>query len=252
MSEHIRVETANRVTTLTISRPEKKNALTQAMYTVMADALIAYGESDDARAFVITGEGEYFTAGNDLMDFSMADRAEEMPPVMRFLMAILDCPKPVICAVNGPGIGIGLTMLLHADLSYAAQSATLNAPFVKLSVVPEAGSSILLPAAVGMAVANDILLAGRVLSAEEAHGYGLVSRVFPDDTFQNEVQKIAQQVAQSSPTAMRRSKALIRSQRDTVAEQMMAESKVFVEQLRSADFAESVSALMEKRAPNYG
>lgn len=251
MTDTIKLQTKDRVTTLTISRPDKRNALTQDMYAAMADAIEAYGQSDDARAFVITGEGEYFTAGNDLMDFSMADRGAETPPVMRFIMAILDCPKPLICAVNGPAIGIGLTMLLHADLCFAAQSATINAPFVKLSVVPEAGSSILLPATVGMAVANDILLAGRVLSADEAHGYGLISRVLPDADFHAQAHEIAAQVAASSPTAMRKSKALIRSNREEIRAQILKESAEFLAQLKSPDFAESVAALMEKRAPNY-
>lgn len=252
MSEFIQVTTQDRVTTLTIARPEKRNALTQDMYAAMAAAINDYATSDDARAFVITGEGEYFTSGNDLMDFSTADRTHDLPPVAQFLHAILNCPKPLIAAVNGPAIGIGLTMLLHCDMAYAAQSATFGAPFVKLAVVPEAASSMLLPAAVGMAVANDILLAGRTLSAQEAHEYGLISRVFADAELSDEVSAIARHVAACSPTAMRKSKALIRYNRAEIAAQMEAESDVFVEQLKSADFAESVAAFMQKRPANFG
>ena len=251
MSEHIVISKEERVTTLTIARPEKKNAITQTMYAAMADALNAYGEDDAARAFVFTGASDMFTAGNDLQDFAAGGAGGENPPVARFLNAIRDCPKPLIAAVNGPAIGIGLTMLLHCDLAYAGESATFSAPFVKLGLVPEAGSSMLLPASVGMAVANDILLAGRKLSAEEAHRYGLVSRVFPDADLAIAVQEIARSVSHSAPTALRQSKALIRSQREHVAEHMAVEGRIFLEQLQSADFAESVAAMMQKRQPVY-
>lgn len=251
MSDHIRITTQDRVTSLTIDRQDKKNAITQAMYAAMADALNTYAETDDARVFLITGAGDMFTAGNDLKDFSTGPRGEETPPVLRFLAAIRDCPKPVMAAVNGPGIGIGLTMLLHCDLVYAGESATLSAPFVKLGLVPEAASSMLLPAQVGMAVANDILLTGRTLTAEEALRFGLVARVFADEVLMAQVNKIAQAVAASAPTALVQSKALIRNQRDLVERQMIAEGKIFSQQLKSPDFAESVAAMMQKRAPVY-
>lgn len=251
MTEHIKITTDARVTTLTINRPDKKNAITQAMYAVMADAINTYAETDDARAFVITGAGDMFTAGNDLQDFSTADRSAEEPPVTRFLQAILNCPKPLIAAVNGPAIGVGLTMLLHCDLVYAGQSATFNAPFVKLGLVPEAGSSILLPEAVGMAVANDILLGGRTLTAEEAVRFGLAARVVPDAELGTTAHKIARGVAASAPDAMRKSKSLIRSQHERIANQMRTEGKIFVEQLQSPEFSESVAAMMQKRAPVY-
>jgi enoyl-CoA hydratase/carnithine racemase len=251
MSAHIRTDTEDRVTTLTIARPDKKNAITQEMYGAMADALIAYGETDTARAFVITGTGDMFTAGNDLADFASAPREAGEPNVVRFLNAIRDCPKPVIAAVNGQAIGIGLTMLLHCDLVFAGESASLSAPFVKLGLVPEAGSSLLLPAAVGMAVANDLLLTGRALSADEALRFGLVSRVFRDAALMPETARVAAQIAASSPEALRHSKALVRSQRAQIAEHMTAEAALFARQLQSPDFAESVAAMMQKRAPVY-
>lgn len=252
MSEHIKINREGRVVTLTIARADKKNALTQEMYSVMADTLEAYGQNEDERALVITGEGDMFTAGNDLHDFAKGDRVEEVPPVWRFLAAIRDCPKPVIAAVNGHGIGIGLTMLLHCDLVYAAKSATLSVPFVKLGLVPEAASSTLLPAAVGMAVANDMLLAGRAITAEEAERFGLVARVFDEAELAGEVAKIAAGVAAMAPKAMVLSKALIRDNRESVAEKMAIEGKDFAAQLQGPEFAESVAAMMQKRAPDYG
>ncbi|SIN68428.1 Enoyl-CoA hydratase [Parasphingorhabdus marina DSM 22363] len=253
MSNNIDLSTADRVTTLTIARADKKNAITQDMYAAMAEAITDYGQDMDVRALVITGAGDMFTAGNDLQDFSTggADQ-DEIPPVSRFLHALRDCPKPVVAAVNGPAIGVGLTMLLHCDLVYAGQSATFNAPFVKLGLVPEAASSLLLPAAVGMAVANDILLAGRTLNAEEALRFGLIARIFPDGELQEAARQIALHIASSAPNALRQSKSLIRNQRDQIADQMQAEGRLFVDQLQSPDFRESVAAMMEKRAPNYG
>lgn len=250
MSEPILVAQRGRVTTVTLNRPEKKNALTQAMYATLADAFETYA-GDAQRALILTGQGEMFSAGNDVGDFARGDRGD-LPPVMRFLGALQDCPKPVLVAVNGPAIGVGLTLLLHADLVFAGARATFNAPFAKLALVPEAGSSMLLPAAVGMAVANDLLLAGRTLSAPEALGFGLVSRVFPDSELQAGVDAVADQIAAMAPDGLRKSKALIRGpNREAVRAQMMAEAKVFSAQLETRAFAESVAAVMEKRAPRY-
>ncbi len=252
MTDSITVSDAGGIRTVTLHRPEKKNAITQAMYQAMADAIRSYGTDNSLRALVITGVGDSFTAGNDLMDFASGNRSDhDTPPVGQFLDAISSCPKPLIAAVNGMAIGVGLTMLLHCDLVYAGKSATFSAPFVKLGLVPEAASSMLLPASVGMAIANDILLAGRTLSADEAHQYGLVARVFDDSALMDEVGTIAASVAAAAPTALKRSKALIRHQRAAVASHMATEAQIFGEQLASPDFAESVAAMMEKRAPKY-
>ncbi|MEM7739221.1 MAG: enoyl-CoA hydratase-related protein [Pseudomonadota bacterium] len=251
MTPGIDISTSDHITRLTINRPEKKNAITQAMYGAMADALEAYGEDDAIRAFVFTGAGDMFTSGNDLQDFATGSSEHDVPPVFRFLTAIAHCPKPLIAAVNGPAIGVGLTMLLHCDLVYAAKAATFGAPFVKLGLVPEAASSLLLPEVVGMAIANDILLAGRTLTASEAHDYGLVARVFAEADLEREVHAIAAQVAASAPTAMKHSKSLIRHRQKLVADHMKVEAKLFNQQLQSTDFAESVAAMMQKRAPVY-
>tara|TARA_R110002033_G_scaffold73183_2_gene124520 strand:+ start:83 stop:841 length:759 start_codon:yes stop_codon:yes gene_type:complete len=251
MIENIQITTADRVTTLTIARPEKRNAITQAMYGAMADALEHYATSDDSRAFVITGADEYFTSGNDIRDFSMGDQGDATPPVLRFLTAISHCPKPVIAAVNGPAIGVGVTMLLHCDLVMAAAGATFSTPFVQLGLVPEAGSSMLLPAAVGMAVANEMLLAGRVLDATEAVNFGLASRVFSSADLLGKVHATAINVAASAPNSMKETKGLIRHGRDQMLEQMQKESVLFAAQLKSTEFAEVVQAKMLKRMPVF-
>lgn len=251
MTDHVTITSQNRVTTLTMARPEKRNAISQAMYAKMAQALRDYAQDDDARALVITGTGEYFTAGNDLNDFATGSDPDAPPPVVQFLEAISSCTKPVIGAVNGPAIGVGLTMLLHCDLAFASQSATLSAPFVGLGLVPEAASSLLLPQAVGAAVANDIFMTGRALSAQEALQFGLVSRVFESADFTDQIAHIALQIANSAPNALKRTKALVSHQRDLIASHMSKEGLIFREQLQSPDFAESVAAKMQRRAPVF-
>lgn len=251
MAENITLQTVERVTTMTIARPAKRNAITQDMYAAMADALEDYARSDDSRAFVITGAEDYFTSGNDLQDFVMGPRGDGVPPVIRFLTAVSTCPKPLIAAVNGPAIGVGVTMLLHCDLIIASDTATFSTPFVKLGLVPEAASSLLLPATVGMAVANDMFLANRVLDADEAVRFGLASRVFPFTDLMVETAKIAAQLADSAPTSMLKTKSLIRHGQAQMTAQMEKESVLFAEQLKSPEFAEVVAAKMQKRMPVF-
>jgi enoyl-CoA hydratase/carnithine racemase len=252
MTDHITQTLENRVLTLTINRPERKNALTQAMYGALADAINAANDDKAIRAIIITGAGDMFTAGNDLGDFaSDMERASGEPPVTRFLNGIRDAETPLIAAVNGPAVGVGLTMLLHCDIAYASESANFRAPFTALGLVPEAGSSLLLPLSVGNSMANEILLAGRILTASEALACGLVSRVVPDAGLMAAARACAQQVAAAAPTAIRRSKALIRMNRDAVKARMDAEGKAFAEQLKSPDFAEAATAFREKRKPVF-
>lgn len=246
MTEYVLSSVADRVLTLTWNRPERKNALTHAMYSAVAEALEHASSDTGIRAVVITGSGDAFTAGNDMGDFAAGMPAGE-PPVTRFLRALRDCEKPLIAGVNGIAVGVGLTMLLHCDLVYAANTATLRAPFAQLGLVPEAGSSMLLPLAVGMAWANDVLIAGRVLTANEALSIGLVSRVVPATELPNLLLEIANSVAALAPSAVRGTKLLVRRNRQAVVEQMDAESELFSAQLRSPDFQEAARAFMERR-----
>lgn len=252
MTDNVKLDLADRILTITIARPERKNALTQAMYGKMADAINGANDDKAVRAIVFTGEGDMFTAGNDLNDFaSIEERESGTPPVTRFLNAIRDAEKPIIAAVNGPGIGVGLTMLLHCDIAYAAASANFRTPFSQLGLVPEAGSSLLLPRMVGRSMANDLLLGGRILSADEALACGLVSRVVPDGELMDAAMKTARIIANSPPSAIRKSKALINMNRDEIAQQMQTEGKVFAAQLQSPEFAEAAAAFAQKRAPVF-
>lgn len=250
MTAQVAINTENRVMRIQLMRPEAKNALNHAMYAAMADALIEANTSNDIRCVVLTGSEDSFTAGNDLADFA-AEMPEGEWPVMRFLNTLRDMDTPVLVAINGLAVGVGVTMLLHSDLAFASKAASFSAPFTKIGLVPEAGSSLLLPLAVGNAWANDMLLANRKLDAQEALSAGLVSRVLPADTLLSTAIDVAENIAALAPGAMSASKRLIRNQRERVIAQMQAEGEIFAAQLKSPEFAESVAAMMEKRLPNF-
>lgn len=233
-----------------MNRPDQKNALTHAMYAAIADALEELNTDDTLRVATITGAGDAFTSGNDLMDFA-AGNTDGPPPVLRFLDNIRDAEKPVIAAVNGIAVGVGLTMLLHCDLAFASNTARFKAPFPHVGLVPEAGSSLLLPQALGNAWANDILLAGRTLDADDALRAGLISRVYSPAELIEKTNETAAIIAAQAPNAMKKSKRLIRSNRPDVIERMKAEGVLFDEQLRSPEFAECAAAFMQKRAPKF-
>lgn len=250
MTNLVKTEREGRVLSIIMNRADKKNALTHEMYGAMADALQLAEDDAQIRCVIITGEGDTFTAGNDLGDFA-AGLPEGKPPVARFLESILNCDKPVMAAVNGPAVGVGLTMLLHCDLSYASETATFRAPFPHLGVVPEAGSSLLLPASIGTAWANDVFIAGRVLNASDALAAGLISRVFSAAALLPECKSIAARIAAQAPNAMRGTKRLVRSNRRAITERMQKEGALFAEQLKSPEFMEAAMAYMQRRLPDF-
>jgi enoyl-CoA hydratase/carnithine racemase len=250
MSEHIHVEIIDRVQRIVIDRPRKKNALTPAMYTAIADALASGEASDGVRVHYITGAGTTFTAGNDMATF--LNPSAFMAPVVRFLTAIRDASKPLVIAVNGAAIGVGVTMLLHADLVYAATSARLRTPFVDLGLVPEAGSSLLMPTTMGHTRAAELLLLGETLSAQRACESLLVNEVLDDDALETHAMRQAVRLANRAPAAMRASKALMRRANATALRETMDEEyRVFAERLASPELAEAVTAFLEKRAPEF-
>ena len=146
MSDHIKIDRAGGILTLTISRPDKKNALTAAMYAALADAITAADGDSSTRVILITGSDDSFTAGNDLKDFLENQPGEAASPVFRFMHALAGARTPIVAAVNGLAICIGTTLLLHCDLVYAVETARFQLPFVNLGLVPELGSSLILPA----------------------------------------------------------------------------------------------------------
>jgi enoyl-CoA hydratase/carnithine racemase len=251
MSEHIVTEQNAAVLTIRMSRPEKKNALTGAMYTAMADALHAGITDASVRCILFTGAGGVFTSGNDLRDFASAPPAGADSPVFQFLRALSGCQKPIVAAVNGLAIGIGTTMLLHCDLIVADPATRFSLPFINLGLVPEAASSLLLPRMMGHARAAELLLLGDMFSAEVAERVGIVNRLSAPDQVEAEAMVWAQQLAAKAPTAMQMSKALLKSETAGVQERMREEAAQFVPQLRGPEFREAFAAFMEKRAPRF-
>jgi enoyl-CoA hydratase/carnithine racemase len=247
----IQTSQADGILTIAFNRPDKKNALTSAMYAVIADALEAAETNNAVRVVVLTGNGGVFTAGNDLKDFLQNPPQGENSPVFRFLRAISTASKPLVAAVTGVAIGVGTTMLLHCDLVYVGAGAKLSLPFVNLAVVPEAASSLLLPAMIGHHRAAELLMLGEPFDAETAKAYGIANAVVADAEVLGEAMKVAAKLAAKPPTALRLTKQLMRQSRGDVAGQMAAESAHFRAQLQSAEAREAMTAFFQKRPPKF-
>ena len=249
---HILTETRDRVLRIEIARPDKKNALTQEMYKAMADALAAADGDPAVRAVLVHGTRGCFTAGNDLKDFLERPPHSEESPTHRFLRGIATFGKPLLAAVNGPAVGIGTTMLLHCDLVYAAPGARFQLPFVPLGLVPEAGSSFLLPYIAGYQRAAELLLLGQPFDADKACAAGFITAVVPEAELFERARASALAIAALPPEALRATKALIKGRfAKHVAEAMADEGKVFGERLSSPEAREAMTAFFEKRKPDF-
>ena len=249
---HLLLDTSDGVRTLTIDRPERKNALTPAMYTALVDELRAAEADDAVRVIVVTGTGDSFTSGNDLADFMNTPPAGEDSPVFQLLLTLLALHKPLVAAVNGIAIGIGVTMLLQCDLVYAADSAKLQLPFVGLGLVPEGGSSYVLPRLMGHARAAELLMLGEKFSADEAAKAGLVTRVYPASELMSAVREKAQALAAKPTVSVRLTKELLRGpQRAALRDALEREGALFLERLTSAAAMEAFTAFFEKRRPDF-
>jgi enoyl-CoA hydratase/carnithine racemase len=251
MAEHIVLSIQDRVLTLRLDRPEKKNALTLGMYRGMIEAL-QQAEADPAvRVVLITGSDDCFTAGNDLMDFANAKPGETSPAII-YLQTLAAAQKPVIAAVGGVAVGIGTTMLLHCDLAYAATSARFQLPFVNLGLCPEAGSSVLLPALMGHRRAAELLLFGEPFSAEVAHELGIVNAVISGSEVLSTAMAKALQLAEKPPAALQTTKALLkRGTAGSIADAMARETEKFAALLQGPEAREAMMAFMQRRKPDF-
>lgn len=232
------------------ARPLKKNALTLAMYNRMTAVLTEAAADATVKVVVFGSTSEIFTAGNDLVDFMQNPPVGEDSPVYRFLTTLSCFEKPLIAAVDGKGIGLGLTMLLHCDLVYCSERASLVAPFVNLGLVPEAASSLLLPKLVGHARAAEILLLGQPIGAQQALSLGLVNAIVPSEQLMPHVLGIARALAEKPPVALKLTKALLKESA-LIQERMKREGELFSAQLHSAEVAEAITAFFEKRKPVF-
>jgi len=248
----INTTTRNGVSTVEIARPDKKNALTAAMYQSMADALRAADADPGIRVVIIQGQPGIFTAGNDLEDFLQNPPRGEDIPAVRFMTALVELQKPVIAAVTGQAVGIGVTLLLHCDFVYVAADARLVMPFVSLGLVPEFGSSLLLPQLMGHARAAEKLLLGDPIGAEEAVACGLASAALPAGSVVAHAEAVAARLGALAPGALRESKRLLRAhQRTAVSDAIQRESLVFAARLLTPEAKEAFHAFFERRTPDF-
>jgi enoyl-CoA hydratase/carnithine racemase len=249
----INTELHEDVLRITIDRPEKKNALTMAMYTAMAEAVEQGDANPDVRVILLHGNGDSFTAGNDLQDF-MANpwKGQDVPPAVRFMMAVAQAKKPVITAVQGSAVGIGVTILLHCDLVYAADNAKLMMPFVNLGIIPEAGSTVLAPALMGHQRAAELFMLGAPISAQRAYELGLVNAVVPADKLMETAMGAARLLAEKPAAVIRATKALMKKAGAAETERAIQEElQVLVERLSSSECREALMAFLQKRKPDF-
>lgn len=240
------------VLTITVSRPDKKNALTNAMYGALADALERAESEADIRVALLRADGEIFSAGNDLGEFAAQSvgKGPAVRHVERFLRNLTTASKPVMAAVQGKAVGVGTTMLLHCDYVLLAEDAQLIAPFIDLALVPEASSSLLMPLRIGHVRAFEMFALCEPVSADDACTWGIANKVVGREQLHAEAQRIADRIAQKPAGALALAKGLMRNT-ERVLEHMERESKIFSAQLRSEEAKEAFSAFAEKRKPDF-
>lgn len=252
MTEHVKTEIADGIMTLTLRRPEKKNALTGAMYDALSEALGQAEADASVRVVLFQGDGDSFTAGNDLADFASQARGESAidSPAHRFIETISKASKPLVAAVQGNAVGVGTTMLLHCDLVYLAENARLITPFVNLALVPEAASSWLLPLRIGHARAYAMFALGEPMEAAAALGCGLANAVVPPGELRKRAHDAAMTLVKRSAGALSLTKKLMRDHQ-RIAAQMAEEGQLFKERLKTPEAREAFAAFAERRQPDF-
>lgn len=250
---NIQTEVEGAILRITINRPEKKNALTTQMYTDLANTFEHAEANPKVRVVLLHGNGDSFTAGNDLEDFlRMPWSGEELPAAVRFMLVVANATKVVIAAVHGSAVGIGTTILLHCDLVYAADGARFMMPFVNLGIVPEAGSTMLVPRLVGHQRAAELLMLAAPLTARRAYELGLVNAVIASHELLTTAMDAARQLAAKPAGALRATKQLLKQrQRKELDEAMREELRVLRHHLGSPETKEALTAFLEKRKPDF-
>jgi enoyl-CoA hydratase/carnithine racemase len=246
---HIHTARQGKALILTMARPARRNALTLAMYDAMTAALHEAAADPDVAAVCLRGEGGAFTSGNDLMDFMQNPPSGQDSPVFRFLQAVLDFPKPLVAAVQGFAIGIGTTVLLHCDLAFADDSATFQMPFVNLALVPEAASSLLLPATMGHRRASELLLLGDRFDAHKAREYGLLNAVWDPADFDQKLADTLTALCERPAESLRLTKQLLKARhRAATQDAMLEEAAHFITRLQSPEFFQVLQGFLARKA----
>jgi enoyl-CoA hydratase/carnithine racemase len=251
MSEFVSVALEAGVLTVTMARPDKKNAITNAMYGALADALDRAEADSSIRAVLFQGDGDSFTAGNDMADFAaMSNGHQGERHVVRFVAGLAAATRPLVAAVQGNAVGIGTTMLLHCDLVYLAPTARLITPFVNIALVPEAGSTYLLPQRVGYARAYAMFALGEPVDAATAVAIGLANAVVPLEELRTKARAAAEALARRPFGSLQHTKALMRDVGE-IKSHIDREGKIMAERLVSAEAREAFAAFAEKRQPDF-
>jgi len=251
MPDYVAILVKGGILTIRMNRPDKKNALTHAMYDAMGKAIRDADTDPAVRVVLITGTADCFCAGNDLKDFLDDPPKSKNSPVLNFLEALTQAKLPVVAAVNGPAVGIGVTMLLHCDFVYIAKGASLSLPFIDLGLVPEAAASMLLPHIAGHPRAAELLMLGEPFTPKEAVDMGIANGTCEPDDLEATALKTAMKLAAKPRNALLQTKALMRSDFESVAKRIDREAEIFKECLDSADAKEAFSAFKEKRKPKF-
>jgi len=253
VTDHIQTELSGGVLTVTLARPEKKNAITQAMYVALSDAAERARTDEAVRVLLFRAEGDAFSAGNDIGDFiaigSQTDQPFDMS-VFRFLRAMAELDKPAVAAVRGRAVGIGLTLLLHCDMVVVAEDALLSVPFINLALAPEAASSLLLPAAIGHQRAFEMFALGEPVDGRTAVAWGLANRAVPADQVESTAAALADKLAARAPNSIRKTKRLMRDA-EALWALMQREGEAFGSQMKSPEAMEAFMAFTQKRAADF-
>jgi enoyl-CoA hydratase/carnithine racemase len=250
MTDLVKISVDAGVMEIVWNRPDKKNALSNAMYRAATAALARAIEDKAIRAVLLASEGDSFTSGNDLADFAAAASGGEPPAAHAFIEAIAQFPKPLLAAVNGLAVGVGTTMLLHCDMVFVARDAKLTTPFVNLALVPEAASSMLMPAQIGHRRAFAMFALGEAVTGEQAVQLGLANAAHPAAEVLGAAREAAQKIAQRPPGAVMATKQLMRDGA-AILSQLRAESQVFGERLKSSEAMEAFMAFQQKRTSDF-
>ncbi len=253
MTDHVRVAVQQGIMTLTLNRPEKKNAITNAMYAVLSESLARAETDSSVRAIVIQSEGDAFTSGNDIADFAAVAAGTMKREDLKsgaFLQALVAAQKPIVAAVNGLAVGIGVTMLLHCDFAYVADDAKLSTPFINLGLVPEAASSLLLPARIGYARAVRLFALGEPIDGRYAAEIGLVTASMPVGEVRAAAHVTAKKLASKPIGALKAMKGLLRDPA-VLAATIQRESDIFGALLGSPETAEAFRAFAERRPADF-
>ncbi|MEH6577283.1 MAG: enoyl-CoA hydratase [Amphritea sp.] len=253
MNDQLLIQRNGSILELTMNRPDKKNALTLAMYNQLSDALKSADADPKVRVIFLTGAGESFTAGNDIADFIAAlNQPDAVQAPLGFLQTITTIEKPIVAAVPGAAVGIGTTMLLHCDLVFASEQARFQLPFTRLGLVPEGGASFLLPHLVGHRQAFELLVMGEAISAQRAQQLGIVNEIYHHEQLLEQARHKAATLAALAPESVRQSKAMLRSYQQAELQQVLvSEIEQFAKRLQSPEAHEALNAFMEKRAPDF-